>query len=508
MPTPNTASRPYIRQRSSGPFWYGKWSREGKPVVRSLGRAWAQPDGADRWKLKRGRALDGALTESQAASRMLELIAEHDADQSTIEWRAEERRRRGITFRELAVEWLDYLENEKNAKPSTLANYRWMLAEPGEPHRRGAGQTPGLLLAAFGDRPVREVTPRDVARFLRKLGDDGKSAWTINKHRQVVCAAFNFGMRDDTFGLDKNPAANTNKRREPPPVVLDFYEPDEVEKIAQAAARGSHRWVGRLTSELERSVDLLAAARTARVSVARIAAEVDVNPGFASKIEAVPGARAQASVAAEPSAAIADVSEAEHDARQLEDVQDAALYRVAAYTGLRLGELLALRWGDVDLLNRRVVVHRAFSARVEGPTKSWQARFVPVADQAAEAFAVLAVRTDFVSSDDLVFCSRLGRPLDPGALRRRFKRATAAVGLRVLKFHALRHGAGSLIARQADPRWVQGFLGHSKLSTTERYLHAKARPEDVAVLNRAFASVEVNQPPARAERETNVEAAD
>jgi hypothetical protein len=39
----------------------------------------------------------------------------------------------------------------------------------------------------------------------------------------------------------------------------------------------------------------------------------------------------------------------------------------------------------------------------------------------------------------------------------------------------------------ADPRWVQGFLGHSKLTTTERYLHAKARPQDVDLLNRAFA---------------------
>jgi len=60
----------------------------------------------------------------------------------------------------------------------------------------------------------------------------------------------------------------------------------------------------------------------------------------------------------------------------------------------------------------------------------------------------------------------------------------------VLRFHALRHGAGSLVARQADPRWVQGFLGHSKLSTTERYLHAKARPQDVQLLNLAFAAAE------------------
>jgi integrase len=96
-------------------------------------------------------------------------------------------------------------------------------------------------------------------------------------------------------------------------------------------------------------------------------------------------------------------------------------------------------------------------------------------------------REDFTDTSDYVFCSRLGRPLNGSALRRRFKAAAAAAGLRVLRFHALRHGAGSLVARQADPRWVQGFLGHSKLATTERYLHAKARPEDIEVINRAFA---------------------
>jgi hypothetical protein len=85
MATPTTASRPYIRQRASGPFWYGKWARGGKPVVRSLGRAWADPDGKGGWKLKRGRATGEALTEPQAASRMLELTAMHDAEESAIE---------------------------------------------------------------------------------------------------------------------------------------------------------------------------------------------------------------------------------------------------------------------------------------------------------------------------------------------------------------------------------------------------------------------------------------
>ncbi|MGO9792825.1 MAG: tyrosine-type recombinase/integrase [Solirubrobacteraceae bacterium] len=428
MTAPQPTSRPFIRERASGPHWYAKWSREGKPVVRALGRAWAEPDGGGGWRRRRGRAPDGLLTEAEAAERMLELVREHHAEQSQLEHDAEERRRRGVTFRELAAEWLVYLEHEKGAKPSTLRDYRWLLAEPGEAHRRGAGRAPGLLLSTFGHRFAQEITTREVAEYLRHLDQDGAHPRTVNKHRQVISAIFGYAMREDSYRLATNPAAATTKRREPPPAVLDFYKPEEVEAIARAAECGAHRQVTKL-----------------------------------------------------------HIDDAEREARTIEDHQDAELFRIAAYTGLRLGELLALRWGDVSLVDRRLVVHRALSDRVEGPTKSWQARFVPIADGAAQAFARLTQREDFTAPDDYVFCSRLGRPVDGSALRRRFKRAAAATGLRVLRFHALRHGAGSLVARQADPRWVQGFLGHSKLATTERYLHAKARPEDLERLNRAFA---------------------
>jgi len=145
---------------------------------------------------------------------------------------------------------------------------------------------------------------------------------------------------------------------------------------------------------------------------------------------------------------------------------------------MRLGELLALRWEDVDLDGRRVIVHRAVSADIEGPTKSWQARALPLADPAAAALARLADRDDYTGRNDYVFCSR-----------RRYKAARDAADLRPLRFHSLRHAAGSLVAREAGAHFVQAFLGHSRLSTAERYLHAKSRPQDVEVLNRAFAGV-------------------
>jgi site-specific recombinase XerD len=110
---------------------------------------------------------------------------------------------------------------------------------------------------------------------------------------------------------------------------------------------------------------------------------------------------------------------------------------------------------------------------------------------------ILCSRGDYTGRDDYIFCSRLGRRLDPSAIRRRYKAARDAAGLRALRFHALRHAAGSLIARHADARFVQDFLGHSRITTTERYMHAKARPEDVERVNLAFRIVAHNEPASR-----------
>jgi integrase len=417
-----------IREEDSGPFYEAKWRRRGRQVKRRIGGAWLTKDRRTRgWKPRRGRAPDGYFDEKRATVRMAELIAEHESLEAEIERGERERNEHGITVRELAAEWLRYVEHEKGAKPSTLREYRYMIAEPGAAHGRGPRRSEGRIMKAFGDRRVGQVTTRDVASFLRGLDRLPMGARNINRYRGVLSAMFAYACREDTYGLPRNPVSGTNKRREPPPAVLDFYEPEEIEALARAAADGAHR----------------------------------------------------------PEDTTA-VSDGEREWREWEDHQDAELYRVAAYTGLRMGELLALRWEDVDLDARRMIVHRAVSAGVEGPTKSWQARAVPLADPAAAAFARLASRRDYTARKDYVFCSRLGRRMDDSALRRRYGRARDAAGLRSLTFHALRHAAGSLVAREASAHFVQAFLGHSRLSTTERYLHAKSRVQDVGTLNKAF----------------------
>lgn len=152
------------------------------------------------------------------------------------------------------------------------------------------------------------------------------------------------------------------------------------------------------------------------------------------------------------------------------------------------GELVALRWRDVDFERRKLVVRRAVSGDVEASsTKSRRAREVPLADQAAGALARLSQRGDFTSADDYVFCNRLGRRLDGSGLRRRVERARDAAGLRPLRFRDLRHTYGSLlVAGGVDLASVKAAMGHSRITTTERYLHARSASELAERFTRAL----------------------
>jgi integrase len=85
-----------------------------------------------------------------------------------------------------------------------------------------------------------------------------------------------------------------------------------------------------------------------------------------------------------------------------------------------------------------------------------------------------------------VFAGRGGGYLDSSALRRRFKRARDAAGLRPLRFHDLRHTFGSVAIRTVDPRELQEWMGHSDFSTTQVYMHYKPRADAARRLSAAF----------------------
>ena len=169
--------------------------------------------------------------------------------------------------------------------------------------------------------------------------------------------------------------------------------------------------------------------------------------------------------------AVLSVAEVGALARAGEGVQDAALFTVAAFTGLRLGELRALRWRDVDFAGRIVHVRQNFVAGEFTSPKGKRVRSVPLIDQAAVALDGLSRRGRFVGDDDLVFPNPVGVAFDDSALRRRFGVALAAAGLQRIRFHDLRHSFGTLAVQAFPLSDVQSYLGHADVATTMIYVH-------------------------------------
>jgi integrase len=174
--------------------------------------------------------------------------------------------------------------------------------------------------------------------------------------------------------------------------------------------------------------------------------------------------------------------------------QDTAIYVTAAMTGLRRGELVALRWGDIDFPGQAIRVRANYSFGQLVTPKSGKIRTVPMVPEVAQALARLGQREHFTGDQDPVFTAAGGGHLDASALRRRYQAAAKRAGLRELPFHSLRHYFGSMAVNRASLVQVQAWMGHSHIQTTARYLHAKSHADDATLLAGAFAPVSAERP--------------
>ena len=169
--------------------------------------------------------------------------------------------------------------------------------------------------------------------------------------------------------------------------------------------------------------------------------------------------------------------------------QDGAIYVTAAFSGLRLGELLGLRVRDVDFDGDTIRVLRSIDIR-EGAVvpKSGRGRSVPLAPPVATALAKLLQRETFTGPDDYVFVGADGRYLDGSALRRRYRAAQTAAKLPAIRFHDLRHTFATLVASdpETSERELQAWLGHADLRTMERYRHYRPQKTAAERIGRIF----------------------
>jgi integrase len=149
---------------------------------------------------------------------------------------------------------------------------------------------------------------------------------------------------------------------------------------------------------------------------------------------------------------------------------------VALRTGLRLGELLALRWSDVDLEARRIIVRRAVARGVVGTPKNGRNREVGLSKQAASALR------DHLRRGSLVFAAADGSMLTKGTTKWPLWTAAKKAGLRRIGWHVARHTfASHLVMRGAPLKTVQELMGHSTIEMTMRYSHLSPQARQHAI---------------------------
>ncbi len=146
-----------------------------------------------------------------------------------------------------------------------------------------------------------------------------------------------------------------------------------------------------------------------------------------------------------------------------------------ARTGMRLGEALALKWGDIDFHERFITISRNFSrGKIETP-KNDKSRRVDMSTQLTEALLdhkhrmkMEAVKRGWGQIPQWVFTSEAGTPLDASHWRKRiFNKTLEKAGLRKIRVHDLRHTYASLLIQGGESlAYIRDQLGHHSIKVT------------------------------------------
>lgn len=369
----------YVRRNArGGESWYGKWWAGERRVQRKIGP-------------KRQPGSREGLTRAQAER---ELQRRMESERTPVRAR--------VAIEEAGERYLEHLEHVLERKPTTVADYGYILR--------------GHLIPFLGSTALERLRPEDVSRYLVAKRREGLATKTITNHLVFLHGLLAFAVKRGW--AQTNPVDAVDRPR------ADGGDPDiryltlaEVEALLRAVGEG------------------------------RFAAT------------------------------------------------DRALHLTAAMTGLRQGELLALRWGDVDWRAGRLRVRRTFTRGSFGAPKSRRSsRSVPLTDRVAGALERHFQASAFQADEDLVFCNpHTGRPMDASRMRKRFKKALARAGIRPVRFHDLRHTFGTHCAAAGVPlRTLQEWMGHRDAKTTQVYADYAPSSEESALVERAFPGVQAN----------------
>jgi integrase len=206
------------------------------------------------------------------------------------------------------------------------------------------------------------------------------------------------------------------------------------------------------------------------------------------------GAVIRDGLAMEPGYVLAATSVRARNERELDYAMRAlerALYLMAATTGMRMGELLELRWREIDWLAPRVRVIWNTSRGVRKNPKGDKGRSVPLTADLLSELQAHSERSAYSGDDDLVFGHPfLGTTLDRSRILKRWKKACDRAGVRQCRFHDLRHTWATLLASNgATQHALQEWGGWEDAKTAKRYMDYSPAADEATFFGSIFGGI-------------------
>jgi integrase len=190
-------------ERARGPVWYAKYRLpDERQVQKKIGPAWTE----------RGRPANGYYTKRTAEAWLRDVLDQ--ARRGTlpgVSWS-------GATFADAAAEWLRFVEQDRERKPSTVRDYRAAVQS--------------RLLPAFGPMAIEEITTERIEQWRASLGDLSNRS----KNNLLVILHGIFRRAQTVFGLAVNPLARVEKHPQQRSGDVQVFSPEEVWALVRAAA--------------------------------------------------------------------------------------------------------------------------------------------------------------------------------------------------------------------------------------------------------------------------------
>lgn len=167
------------------------------------------------------------------------------------------------------------------------------------------------------------------------------------------------------------------------------------------------------------------------------------------------------------------------------------LFKTAILSGVRQGELLGLKWGDVDFQKKKLHVQRTFNhRRFFTPKTKGSDRIIDISPGLCRELAELKLQSGG-RDEDLIFPNEAGEPMNySNMVQRYFHKGLKDAGLPRIRFHDLRHlNASALIEQGESITYIQRQLGHSSPTVTLNvysHLFNETNPEAVSRLENTF----------------------